>query len=337
MLFRRFLLSMALLAGLLAVPCSRAQQQAPDGASGMTLHVTVRELQVAALVLDMHRHAVAGIDRSRFRLQVDSGSPFLPTTVHRAGDDPISIAVVLDLSEHRHFQDELPKALAAMRENLLRPQDRLLLFAVDCSLVSYRDDTGTPEAVRKGVGELINNPRLHLPGKPGRTCSDQLHLWDSAMMILKKLSTAPGRHAMLLVTDGRDTSSITPMFDLARLCTITATTLFALPPHDMLSPNGPKTALEILAAKTGGQLLDAPSRNDIARSFAECMSLLRERYILSFNQPQNAKSGEHIIQASVQRGGFLIRTSGVSVPLGEKSETTITAGQDPSKDDPAKP
>ncbi len=307
---------------------------ADGAANGMTLHVTVRELQVAALVLDMHRRAVTSLDKSRFRLQLDNDKPFPPVTVHREGDDPISLAIILDLSQSHRYQEQLGDALATMREKLLLPHDHLLLFAMDCSLVTYRGDTATPEDVKEGVAQMMANPNLHVAGSKSRTCADKLHLWDVSMLVLKRLAGTPGRHAMLLVTDGRDTASVTPMMNLARYSTITATTLFALPSTDMQAPNGAKSPLEILVTKTGGQLLDAPSKQ-LERSFEDCVGLLRERYILGFNQPQHAKPGEHAIQAMVQRGGYIIRTSGVSVPLLEKSEATV--GQDASSDEPAKP
>ena len=331
---------MLVVVALVAAPlCLAQKEQAPvadNGASGMTLHVTVRELQVAALVLDMHRKAVTDIDRSRFRLRLDNGKTFLPMTVHRAGDDPFSLAVVMDLSQTHRYQTQLAEALAAARRDLLLPHDRLLLFAADCNLISYRGDTSTPEGVKAGVEQIQANPSLHSAGNKSRTCADSMHLWDTSMLVLRKLSTAPGRHAVLLITDGRDNGSVTPMLDLARMSTITATTLFALPSTDMQSPNGAKSPLEILVTRTGGRILDAPSKN-LEKSLADCVELLRERYILGFNQPQNAKPGDHMIQAMVQRSGYVILTSGVSAPLSESSGATSTIGQDASTDGPAKP
>jgi len=327
---------MALLAGVLALPCCLAQQQVPapeGGATGMTLHVTVRELQVAALVLDDHRRVVSNLDPSRFRLHIERRKPFPPMRFHRQGDDPFTLAVVMDVSHENRFRSQLPDALAQLRQTALLPHDRLLLFAVDCKGVVYRGNTGTPDNTRTGATELLASPLVHettANGKP-RTCGDRVHLFDEIVFALRNVAVQPGRHTVLVVSDGLDMGSIAKMSDLEEFATNSATTVFVQPSFDMSGPNVRRSSLEPLVMMSGGVVLDEPGKDGLANSFETCVKMLRERFILGFNQPSNLRAGHNELHVTVDHANYDIRSSGVSAP------NAMPVSDKPQPDQPGPP
>ncbi len=282
----------------------------------MTLHVVVRELQVAALVLDQHRKPVASVDPKSFLLQIERRPKFTPMRVHREGDDPLTLAVLLDVSRERKYLDQLPDALATLREKALLPHDRLLLSAVDCKGILYTGDTGTPDAVRKATQQLLASGLLHGAmhrGKPD-LCTERAHVWDEVAHALRRVSMYSGRHAVLVVSEGYDGGSLSTLTNLQDFTTSIAGTIFVLPSIDMSGPNVRRSPLDQLVTLSGGVVLDPPARDGITASFLECVEMLRDRYILGFNQPANLRRGHNDLHVSIPHTHYDIHASGVSTP-----------------------
>ena len=306
-----FLLSFVAQVGL-------AQDRSP--ADPTTLRVFITQLQVAALVMDGDRKPVPNLDPTRFRLSFDGQKPFPPTLVRREGDDPISLAVVLDLSAPHAYQDHLVDALAALRESSLLPHDRLLLFAADCRFLSMPGNLATLDAVRKAANLLISNPDLHRSGEKIGSCANHLQLWDGALVALQQLSTQPGRHILLLVSNGADTASIATLDHLAHYASFTATTVFTLVSNNGVQQSARANSPELLASSSGGWVLDPPGK-DVAQSFASFIALLRNRYVLEFPRPSTLKPGNHQLAVSVAHSVYTVRNSGFWTPVSDP--TTI--------------
>jgi hypothetical protein len=63
------------------------------------------------------------MDPSGFRLSLDSGPRFRPTYVRREGDDPISLAILIDASKpDNELLPSLIKAIAALPPDFLHPR-----------------------------------------------------------------------------------------------------------------------------------------------------------------------------------------------------------------------
>src|SRR6185437_15102769 len=74
----------------------RAQAEGTPPAQAYTLHAYANLIQVPTLVLGADRHPLPPFSREQFTLRLDSGPPFHPAQIHREGDDPISLAIVID-------------------------------------------------------------------------------------------------------------------------------------------------------------------------------------------------------------------------------------------------
>src|SRR5882757_5316314 len=97
MRMRRTVAVRACIWGLLSA-CSVAAQTS-EGASSPTLHVYTNLVQIPTLVLGHDHKPIARIDERRFFVSLDGGRKFRVTHARLEGDDPISLTILMDLSQ----------------------------------------------------------------------------------------------------------------------------------------------------------------------------------------------------------------------------------------------
>ena len=193
-------------------------QATPSADAAPTLHVYTNLKQVPVLVLAHNYERMKPIDPSGFRISLDSGPLFRPTYVRREGDDPISLAILIDASKpDNELLPSLIKAIAALLPDFLHLQDRVSVYAIDCTLIRTIYDTGAnPAALADGVQRAMapwqirqtQNEELKKENKtPPPNCRAGLPLWDSMKEVLKDLDQQSGRRVLLAITDGDDTGS----------------------------------------------------------------------------------------------------------------------------------
>src|SRR6266576_5581605 len=109
---------------------------AAQDAGIQTLHVYENLIQIPVLVLDPLRTPLEPIAPLRFAISVDSGPRFRPTHVRPEGDDPISLAILLDARGPE--DDLLPKidaAIADLAPLSLQARDHVSVYALDCTMI----------------------------------------------------------------------------------------------------------------------------------------------------------------------------------------------------------
>jgi VWFA-related protein len=125
---------------------------------------------------------------------LDNGTPRAIEGLVAANDQPLNVILLIDYSES--MLEELPVVKAAARQfarALLRPQDRLALVGFNQKtfwLTGYTNDWN-------GVAQAVD--RVQPIG--------ETHLYDSMIEMLYELQKTPGRHALVVLTDGVDQGS----------------------------------------------------------------------------------------------------------------------------------
>jgi len=111
-----------------------------------------------------------------------------------ASDQPLYVILLIDYSES--MIEEMPVVKAAARQfaqALLRPTDRIAVVGFNQSLFWLTGFTNDFNAAAQAVDRV----------KPG----GETHLYDSAIEMLYELQKQPGRHALVVFTDGVDQGS----------------------------------------------------------------------------------------------------------------------------------
>jgi hypothetical protein len=311
-----------------------------------TLRVYANLKQVSVLVLTHDYERMKPIDPSGFRISLDSGPLFRPTYVRREGDDPISLAILIDAS--KPYNDgglaALVKAIATLPPDFLHPQDRVSIYAIDCTLIRTTYDTGAnPATLADGVQRAMapwrirqtQNEELKKENKiPPPNCRAGLPLWDSMSEVLKDLDQQPGRRVLLAITDGGDDGSKTRWKDVMFHAQIRSETVFGLMPTiNPPSFDDPEDKFKQICEDSGGIELLANEHTTIFR-LKQFTQMLRERYILEFPRATNEEAGVHTITVSYKKKSNLyIAATGITVPIAsqDERESTKTMQADPSR------
>ena len=159
------------LAIFFAVAVSCAAQEAQDENATMTLHVYTNLIQIPVLILSPLLDYAPKVDPKSLTVTLGEGKPFHPNHIRPEGDDPISLAILLDVSDSGN--DLLPQfgpGLAKLAAQSLRPQDSVAVYALDCSLLRVSGFVPTTFDSLKAAGERARNATTPRENKRRRNC-----------------------------------------------------------------------------------------------------------------------------------------------------------------------
>jgi hypothetical protein len=319
--------------GLLST-CSVAAQS-PENAGPLTLHAYTNLVQIPTLVLGEDLEPVARIDEGRFFVSLDGGRKLRVTHARLEGDDPISLTILLDLSQSNpDIILSADQAIASLAPLSLHKNDEVSIYALDCQLLHPKDRTATDAAALKGQVDLVlqeSQPRDQRD--PNRKCQSPLNLWDSLVTIIDTMSERPGRRVILAVTDGVDRGSRNSWNALRFFAQTKSVAIFGLVQPSDLRNRGNEVPFNDVCQLSGGILLPT-SEQDFRKQLAWAVTLIRGRYIVEFPPPVNTISGNYRLDVTIsQSPRAFIRPTGSQLPIDDpavlKDPTTVPS--DPSR------
>jgi hypothetical protein len=324
------------------LPAQSTPPAPPSDNPGYTLHVYVNLVQIPTLVLSPSFSPLPPISLGKFNISLDSGPRFHPTHMRREGDDPIDLAILLDLSGNAFdLRSELSPSILALSTQSLQPHDHVSIYAIDCLLVRTANDIPATEGDRiaHAMDAAISFPTLHGAGESATPhCGNSIHLWNALATVAQSISTLPRRRVILVISNGRDHQSPVHWNDLRRYADSRSITFFGLYPnpidpdslHFTLSTEDP---FNQLCQLTGGLILFTSSSN-LSDNLQRTIAFVRGRYILEFPRPDVGKGGVHDIDVTLTKTDAYIRPAGVSYPDADpsiaKDPTTLPSTPSPA-------
>jgi hypothetical protein len=313
---------------LLAASCSglAAQQPASQEEPIHTLHVYADLVQVPTLVLGRNREPLkTQIPEKNFSVSIDNGPWFQVTHVRQEGNDPISLAILLDPSGAA--ADLMPKigdAIAALAPSSLSARDHVSIYVMDCgSTRSLNNISVDSAALKLGVDLALKPSILRKQDQHAANCEQSVHLWDAIGNVTGELRKLPGRRVILVVTDGRDRGSVRLWKDVRASAQAAGVAVFGLTNTAVaLGWNGAAwrhqsdaNTFQAICELNGGTLI-ATSPDSIRKTLEQSIAMLRQRYIVEFPRPSNSTEGEHDMRIKIAKNGDdFIRPSGISIPI----------------------
>jgi VWFA-related protein len=159
---------------------------------GDTLRFNTSLVMVPVSVMDRYGKYIPNMRRQDFHIfdeGVEQKIAYFATV-----DKPFTVALVLDTSGSTHFKLEEIQDAAISFVNQLQPEDRVLVISFDDSIKVLSEATNDRDALMRAIR------RTHTGGGT--------RLYDAVdMVIRKKLGKISGRKAVVLFTDGVDTTS----------------------------------------------------------------------------------------------------------------------------------
>ncbi|MEA2343082.1 MAG: Ca-activated chloride channel, partial [Thermoanaerobaculia bacterium] len=250
----------------------------------------VRTVPLFVSVVDRNGTAHDDVDQALFKV-VDNGTEGQILQIGKAFNQPISIALLLDASTSMTY--EMPKATRAavnFVESTLKAGDRCAVYSVRSSPRREMELTTDRAAIERVVKSI----------KPeGRTA-----LYDAIAGAEGELRDEKTRRAIVILTDGGDTSSISSFDEIDRLTKEAGVPIYVIayngvdddPPQDL-------NRLQYLAAETGGFLVTASAQNLQAR-YADIEKDLRAQYAITYQITDLARHNQwrkvHVMLKSPQ-------------------------------------
>jgi VWFA-related protein len=247
------------------------------GGDVVTQELQVRTIPIFVSVLDRNGNTRDDIDRSQFRV-LDNGAEAKIIEFGKAFDQPISIALLLDASASMTYSmKHAAKAASDFVEKAIKEGDR-------CSI------TAIQEVPRRKVG--LTNDRAQIAKAVGAIePNGQTALYDALITAIRELREEKNRRAIVVMTDGGDTSSNYSFEDAHKMAREAGIPLY------FIAYEGANSARELerlsfLASETGGFIATATQQNLMAK-YEAIEKDLRAQFAITYQVSDFGKANEY--------------------------------------------
>ena len=214
--------------------------------------------------------------------------------LHLAGRAAGVLALDVSGSMNASLGDVKDAARAFLKA--LRPQDRV-------TLVAFNDAMFT---LSRGVAGTEALPALEKLAAWGGTS-----LYDVVVRSMQLLSKKPGKHAVVIFSDGDDNASQANLQQVRRLTGDSDAMLMAVGLGRGSEVDNLKETLESLAEASGGRVLFAKRSDELVESFGRVVEDLINQYTLGFEPQRDGR--DHQIRVEVPGRSVRVRARSVYV------------------------
>ena len=257
-------------------------------------------------VTDKQKRFITTLQQSDVKI-LEDGTEQQIITFQRETDRPLSIAFLIDVSASE--QRTLPQEKAAARtfiETIIRSKNdeaAIIPFTERAfleqpftgNLLNLYHVLGELEVaiplyfgLGQPIGGLASGPGMSVPAQGTTAIWDALSLTSSEIMSQRSGSR---RRAIILLTDGRDTSSRFRKTNAVERAIAAETVVYAIGIGDDRYEGVDKDPLKSVAEATGGRAFFPKKEIDLKNAFAEIEAELRSQYLLAYSSSNKNRDG----------------------------------------------
>ncbi len=251
------------------------------GSTPFVDEVRVEQVELAVVVFDSRGAPVSGLGPEQFEVFEDEQRVEV-VGFSTTSDLPLSLGLVVDTSGS--MQESFPAVRAAIEGfvgELVRPGDSVFLSTFDFDAKVRVPWTREVRAV---------SDALRATTPEGGT---SLH--DALVVSLEEFRPRRGRTALVVLTDGEDTTSRTGWDVAMRFVRTMRVPIFPIGFRIGKLDVGVRGRLQTLARETGGYAFFAPKSGELGDAYAAIAAQLRSQYLLSYRSP--SRKGENEFRA----------------------------------------
>lgn len=255
------------------------------------IEVNVVELPVS--VTDAAGLAVTDVKESEFTI-LENGKPQKISSFAFASNLPIAVGVLLDHSgsmEKRMAEAKL--AAIEFFRSILRPTDRAFIeaFASDASRnAPFVSHLATLEAQVNAIPEAGGGTSLY----------------DAITTGLYRFRNLQGRKALVIISDGEDTTSRLSQEDVLGYARASRVPLYFI---GIGIGFGSRGVMRNLSAETGGTAYFISNAAELSEAYAKLQTDLRTQYLLTYNTESSTSDRDYrTVEVKVARPGTKVRT-----------------------------
>ena len=258
------------------------------------MEVNLIELPVA--VTDGGGIPISGLAQSSFHIR-ENGKPQNITNFDAASNLPIAVGLLIDHSGSMKPRMEATRTAATeFLKRIIKPTDRAFV-------AGFSFDATKEAPFVSDIGSLDDQVRA-IPDASGGTS-----LYDAIITGLYRFRTLQGRRALIILTDGEDTTSRISYDDMLAYARAARVPLYfigvGLGFSDIVGTNKMKS----LAAETGGVAYFIKDVKKLDETYTQLEKDLRSQYLIAYNT-QSSKTDKQYrtVEVTVDRSDARVRT-----------------------------
>ena len=263
---------------------------------------------------DRSKRFVSDLKKENIRV-LEDGQPHEIFTFQTSVDLPLSIAILLDtsISEQRTLPDEKAAAQSFLQA-VVRPQrDEAAILSFTGDVTLEQGFTGNIDRLRRAIekvefvppagyvgGNVVVQSGGAQPTPPisdvNRDLAGSTAIWDAVWVCsndLMKDSAENTRRAIILLTDGVDTSSKLKIHEAIERAQKSDVFIYAIGIGDSYQGGVEMGSLRRIAEQTGGRAYFPESERELRNAFAQIQRDLREQYLLAYSPSNKARDGSY--------------------------------------------
>jgi len=261
-----------------------------------TIKVDVKLVRLLVSVKDARGELYGSLEKPDFTIY-DSGVKQDIAIFEHHTEVPLSVSLLIDTSGStatnlRYESTSVERFLRALlREG--NPGDAAALYA-------FNDEVTRMNSFTRREQPLIDSLK-ELKGKAGTS------FYDAVYLASRELTRRDGRHVIVAVTDGGDTTSdkkYADAFEAAQKADAIIYPILVVPITNEAGRNlGGERALSTLASGTGGRVFQPTGASELDQAFTQILRDLRTQYLVAY-YPRNVPADAprfHLVKVELSR------------------------------------
>jgi VWFA-related protein len=275
-----------------AISVGSGRQQEQD-----TLKVDVQLVNVQFTVSDRHNRFVPGLTAKDFLVEEDGRRQEIRNFA-RENELPLTLAMLIDTSPSVRpvLREEKTTAIGFL-ETILRPKDLALIMNFDRGVTLVQDYTDSTKQLQRAIEDL--------------EIGGGTSIYDAVYLACKeKLADEAGRKAIILISDGEDTTSKVKFNEALVAAHKSDSVIYGIfnAVTGFYSPYGRRGGggrgvvfggggdigtLKRFSDETGGTTFSVNNQNSFQKVFDQISEELRSQYSLGYVSTNTAKDGKY--------------------------------------------
>jgi VWFA-related protein len=328
-------------------PTPRTREEIPQD-SDEVIKVETNLTNIFFTAADKNKRFISTLKAEDIRV-LEDGQPQEVFTFQQNIDTPLSIAILIDTSISEQFTLPVEKAAAqSFLESVMRPsKDEAAVVSFTGDTTLEQGFTGNIERLRRAIDRVEFVPPsgyigggVVVNGTPpisdtNQTLAGSTAVWDAIWATSEELMNTSAEHsrrALILLTDGDDTSSRMKMHEAIEKAQKADALIYAIGIGDRYQFNVNEGALRKIAGETGGRAYFPKHERDLNDAFAQIQRDLREQYLVAYSPTNKARDGSYrkieiqIVNPDLKqqnlklnyRSGYFAKTTGTEPPTTRK-------------------
>jgi Ca-activated chloride channel family protein len=254
--------------------------------------------------VDRNKRFVTNIKQEDVRI-LEDGVEQKVFTFQRETDRPLSLAILIDVSasEERTLPEEKSAAQQFVDSVIRQQKDEVAVLSFTGEATLEQGLTGNASRVRRAIdhvefsppsgyvggGVLVGTPPINGDSRAGSTA-----IWDAIWVTSREVLSETSdktRRAIILLTDGEDTSSRQKMNEAVDSALKADAIIFSIGIGDNYFDGVDRGALNKISERTGGRAYFPRNEEDLRSAFAQIQDELRSQYLVAYSPLNKTKDG----------------------------------------------